>query len=95
MQALRLARSAARPLGSAHIVSGAARRCLATATANHVEVVSSNSSASAAPVPLSNIEALWERLNAEEKQKVHEQLETLQQKDWKELSLEEKKAGMS
>ncbi|KAF8147565.1 cytochrome c oxidase subunit IV-domain-containing protein [Crassisporium funariophilum] len=90
MQALRLARTAAVPL--------ARRRCLATATANHVEVASSNtvsaaSSSRIAPVPLSNVEAQWEKLNAEEKLAVHEQLEALQKKDWTSLSLDEKKAA--
>ncbi|KAF8902761.1 cytochrome c oxidase subunit IV-domain-containing protein [Gymnopilus junonius] len=92
MQALRLARSAATPLRST-TSAALTRRCLATATANPVEVVSSSTSATAAPVPLSNIEALWGKLTPEEKQTVHEQLETIQQKDWKELSLEEKKAA--
>lgn len=93
MQALRLARIAARPI--------AARRCLATATANHAEVASSSSSAPTAtvtssrvtPVPLSNLEALWTKLNNDEKLVVHEQLEALQLKDWKTLSVDEKKAG--
>ncbi|CAA7271104.1 unnamed protein product [Cyclocybe aegerita] len=91
MQALRLARTVAvaRPL--------VARRGLATATANHVDVASASSSSSAAsrvaPIPLSNVEAQWEKLSAEEKLSVHEQLEVLQQKDWKELSLDQKKAA--
>ncbi|KAF8800522.1 COX4-domain-containing protein [Phlegmacium glaucopus] len=91
MQALRLARIAARPV--------AARRCLTTATANHAEVASSSSSAPTAtssrvaPVPLSNLEALWTKLDSEEKLAVHEQLEALQLKDWKALSMDEKKAA--
>jgi cytochrome c oxidase subunit 4 len=92
MQALRLARtSAIRPA----IV--AQRRCLATATANHVEAGSATATASSSthvsPVPLSNVEAHWEKLDNEQKAALHEQLELLQQKDWKELSLDEKKAG--
>jgi cytochrome c oxidase subunit 4 len=92
MQALRLARlSAIRPV--------AVRRCLTTATANHAEVASSSSSAPPitssrfTPVPLSNLEALWTKLNSDEKLAVHEQLEALQLKDWKTLSMDEKKAG--
>lgn len=91
MQALRLARMAARPI--------AVRRCLTTATANHAEVASSSSSAPTItssrviPVPLSNVEALWTKLNSDEKLAVHEQLESLQLKDWKTLSIDEKKAG--
>jgi len=90
-QALRLARLATRP----------ARRCLTTATANHAEVASSSSSSASpsvtasrvAPVPLSNVEALWAKLNGDEKLAVHEQLESLQLKDWKTLSVDEKKAA--
>ena len=90
MLALRLARIATRP----------ARRCLATATANHSEVASSSCSSTPSvnasrvtPVPLSNVEALWAKLNGDEKLAVHEQLEALQLKDWKTLSVDEKKAG--
>lgn len=90
MLALRLARIATRP----------ARRCLATATANHTEVASSSSSSAPSatssritPVPLSNVEALWGKLNFDEKLAVHEQLEALQLNDWKTLSMDEKKAG--
>jgi len=90
MLALRLARIATRP----------ARRCLATATANHAEVASSSSSSApsvtssrVAPVPLSNVEALWAKLSGDEKLAVHEKLEALQLKDWKTLSVDEKKAA--
>ncbi|KDR69305.1 hypothetical protein GALMADRAFT_35102, partial [Galerina marginata CBS 339.88] len=37
-----------------------------------------------------DIEAQWAKMSA-----VHEQLEVLQQKDWKELSLDDKKASFS
>lgn len=97
MLALRLARIATRL---------PTRRCLATATANHAEVASSSSSSSSssaaapsitssrvAPVPISNVEALWAKLSGDEKLAVHEQLEALQLKDWKTLSVDEKKAG--
>jgi hypothetical protein len=33
-------------------------------------------------------------MNGEEQSLVHEQLEKLQERDWKTLSLDEKKAGM-
>jgi len=94
MQALRLARTATlRPA----LAQAAQRRCLATATASHVDVGSSSASSASsgpvAPIPVSNIEAQWERLSSEEKLSVHEQLEVLQQKDWTQLSLDEKKAG--
>jgi cytochrome c oxidase subunit 4 len=42
---------------------------------------------------LSNVEAQWERLSKDEQVAVHAQLETLQKKDWKALSLDEKKAA--
>jgi len=97
MQALRLARQS-----SAAIVRKSApgqRKCLTTATANHVglgaatSTPASSSSGHVAPVPISNIEAQWDKFSSEEKLSVHEQLEVLQQKDWKELSLDEKKAA--
>jgi len=44
-------------------------------------------------IPLSNVEAQWEKLNSEEQLLVHQQLERLQKKDWKELSIDEKKAA--
>jgi cytochrome c oxidase subunit 4 len=68
-------------------------RCLTTtANANPVHVTSYTSSSSSV-VPLSNVEAQWERLTSEEQLTVHNQLEELQKKDWRELSIDEKKAG--
>jgi len=46
-----------------------------------------------ASIPLANIEAQWERLTGDEQGAVHEQLEALQKKNWKELSLAEKRAA--
>ncbi|KIM36440.1 hypothetical protein M413DRAFT_449151 [Hebeloma cylindrosporum] len=92
MQAFRLARAS----GGLRPALVAQRRCLATATANHVDVpagASAQSSTRVAPIPLSNVEAHWERLSNDEKVALHEQLELVQQKDWKELSLDEKKAA--
>jgi cytochrome c oxidase subunit 4 len=40
-----------------------------------------------------NIEAGWKNLSKEEQYGVYRQLEELQKKDWKELSIDEKKAG--
>lgn len=40
-----------------------------------------------------NIEASWKALSKEEQYAVFRQLEELQRKDWKELSIDEKKAG--
>ncbi len=97
MQALRLARKVAVNPPS---LLAAQRKRLATATVNQVHLNSAASSSIGAstggriaPIPLSNIEAQWERMSSEDKLSVHEQLEALQVKDWKELSLDEKKAG--
>jgi hypothetical protein len=85
-QALRLARSAA-PLRRASAV-----RCLATAA--HPAPASASASASGPSIiPLSNVEAQWAKLTPDEQLTVHAQLEELQKKDWKALSLDEKKAG--
>jgi len=46
-----------------------------------------------AVIPLSNVEAQWQKLTADEQLTVHQQLEELQKRDWKTLSLDEKKAG--
>ena len=70
-----------------------ARRGLATAAAHPITSAAA-SSAPRAAIPLANIEAQWERLSNEEQVAVHEQLEELQKKNWKELSLAEKKAGL-
>ncbi|KAG7089235.1 hypothetical protein E1B28_010934 [Marasmius oreades] len=89
--ALRLARQASSlPL----------RRCLAT-TVNPAHVASSSASspsptrvtAQQSIIPLGNIEAQWERMSVEDKTTVHEQLEEIMKKDWKQLSIDEKKAA--
>ncbi|KZT61333.1 cytochrome c oxidase subunit IV [Calocera cornea HHB12733] len=49
--------------------------------------------ASTAPIPVSNIEAQWKSMTPEEQNEVHKALEQLQKKDWKQLSLDEKKAA--
>ena len=61
-------------------------RSLATATATATR---SND----AVIPLSNVEAQWAKMTADEQLTVHQQLEELQKRDWKTLSLDEKKAG--
>lgn len=40
-----------------------------------------------------NIEARWPKMSKEEQYGVFRQLEEVQRKDWKELSLDERKAG--
>ncbi|KAG6850598.1 hypothetical protein H0H93_011266 [Arthromyces matolae] len=70
-------------------------RCLATtaaspsATASHTPLTASKIT----PVPLANVEAQWTKLSTEEKLSVQEQLEEIQKKDWKLLSIDEKKAA--
>lgn len=73
------------------------RRGLATAAAHppHAAAASSHVTAAASAIPLSNVEAQWATLNQAEQAAVHQQLEELQRKDWKTLSLSEKKAGTS
>jgi cytochrome c oxidase subunit 4 len=44
-------------------------------------------------IPLSNVEAQWEKMSKSEQATVHRQLEEIQKKDWKLLSIDEKKAG--
>ncbi|KAI0780475.1 cytochrome c oxidase subunit IV family, partial [Trametes elegans] len=46
-----------------------------------------------AVIPLSNVEALWERLSADEQATIHQQLEEIQKRDWKTLTVDEKKAA--
>jgi cytochrome c oxidase subunit 4 len=62
-----------------------------TRLASTVSVTSTRSNATA-PL-LANIEASWKDLPAEEQYEVYHQLEELQKKDWKELTVDEKKAG--
>ena len=88
MQALRLARPA---LARRTANVAAVRRISATATQASAAAIHPTTNASA--VPLSNVEAQWERLSPEEQLTVHQQLEELQKKDWKTLSVDEKKAG--
>ncbi|KZT71343.1 cytochrome c oxidase subunit IV [Daedalea quercina L-15889] len=85
MQALRLARPRAtlRPY---------ARSITATAS-GHASAASPASSSSSGVIPLSNVEAQWEQLSADEQLTVHQQLEEIQKKDWNTLSLDEKKAA--
>jgi hypothetical protein len=64
-----------------------------TTNGDGVHVTSYTSTASSSAIPLSNVEAQWEKMSNEEQLSVHQQLEELQKKDWKELSLDEKKAG--
>lgn len=73
-------------------LAGAARS-YASAAAPSISVTSTRSNASA-PI-LANIEASWKTMPADEQYEVYRQLEELQKRDWKELTVDEKKAGMS
>jgi len=84
MQAVRLARHRVRLFKSI--------RCLATTT-TAPSAVGTSVSASPSLIPLSNVEAQWEKMSKEDQLLVHQQLEELQKKDWKTLSIDEKKAG--
>lgn len=48
---------------------------------------------STSSIPLSNVEAQWEQMSTEDQMLVHQQLEELQKKDWKGLTIDQKKAG--
>ncbi|KAF5364657.1 hypothetical protein D9758_005531 [Tetrapyrgos nigripes] len=103
--ALRLARRSAAPhssLASASVsVSRAnAFRCMTTA---NPALDSSASSSQAGTsyrkasniVPLSNVEAQWEKMSREDQISVYRELEEIMKKDWKEMTLDEKKAATS
>ncbi|KAH0826939.1 COX4, subunit IV of cytochrome c oxidase [Lanmaoa asiatica] len=80
MQALRLTRPTQR----------LALRRLTTAAPS---TSASTTSANALPIPLSNVEAQWEKLSKTDQATVQGQLEEIQKKDWKLLSVDEKKAA--
>jgi cytochrome c oxidase subunit 4 len=65
-------------------------RRLASTTAAHPSTASSSTPSI---IPLSNVEAQWEHISRDEQIQVHRQLEALQKKDWKTLSIDEKKAA--
>lgn len=80
----------------------ALRASKATVSASRAFLVARAASTTASPirssnsaVPLANVEAQWNSLSAEEQVDVHRELEELQKRDWKTLSIDEKKAGES
>ena len=100
MQSTTALRIAARSVAvRQRLTSRPVHRSLATAaTLNDHHHASSpatttSSGSKVAPVSLSNVEAKWAGLSEAEQAAVHEQLEVIQQKDWKELSVDEKKAA--
>lgn len=66
---------------------------LATTAAHPTITRTSSPSSVETAIPLSNVEAQWERLTPDEQLVIHKQLEELQKKDWKSLSLDEKRAA--
>ncbi|KAF8604633.1 cytochrome c oxidase subunit IV [Ceratobasidium sp. AG-I] len=76
------------------------RAVKATSSTSRVLLAARAASTTASPirssnsaVPLANVEAQWNSLTAEEQVDVHRELEELQKRDWKTLSLDEKKAA--
>jgi hypothetical protein len=88
MQTLLLARHGQRALRPSSL-----RHLTTAASAPHTVTASSSTSRDASLIPLSNVEAQWEKMSKEDQVLVHEQLEKLQERDWKTLSIDEKKAG--
>ncbi|KAG8773222.1 Cytochrome c oxidase subunit 5A [Serendipita sp. 398] len=69
-----------------------------SSSASHATTLSDKSASSGVNtgesiIPLSNIQAQWESMTEQERSLVHRQLEELQAKDWKSLSLDEKRAA--
>lgn len=64
-----------------------------TALATHAEKAPSGVASGESIIPISNIQAQWETMTEEERSVVHEQLEELQSRDWRSLSLDEKRAA--
>lgn len=81
-----------RALGSLAAPLRASRAASIRTYASPAVTVTSTRSNATAPL-LGNIEASWKDLSAEEQYEIHQQLRELQKKDWKELTVDEKKAG--
>jgi len=77
-------------LACSRVKSRATTRLASTAAPT---VTRTSSSSSQTVIPLSNVEAQWERLSQDEQLTIHRQLEELQKKDWKTLTVDEKKAA--
>jgi len=71
-----------------------ARRTVASsAFSRRMATAAATPSSSSSVIPLSNVEAQWEAMNKDDQLTVHRQLEEIQKKDWKTLSIDEKKAA--
>lgn len=94
MQAIRLTRHSRLPRSgpTVHLHRGLAA---AAASGPHASTTTASASSGSAQsvIPLSNVEAQWEAMSQDEQLTVHQQLEEVQKKDWKTLSMDEKKAG--
>lgn len=93
MQAIRRVGPSARPLSlrplSLRPLSFSSHRSVSHAS----EKGKGSASLGESIIPISNIEAQWNTMTEDEQALVHRQLEELQKKDWKSLSLDEKRAG--
>ncbi|KAJ7598704.1 COX4, subunit IV of cytochrome c oxidase [Mycena floridula] len=98
MQAALVRSTRQQPLARATLRRALIGRRLVTTTVD-ASSLSSSSSSSAAPakrqsiIPLSNIEAQWKKMSKEDQAIVSEQLEEAMKKDWRQMSLDEKKAA--
>ncbi|KAG9308408.1 cytochrome c oxidase subunit IV-domain-containing protein [Chiua virens] len=70
-----------------------ALRRLTTAAAASSSSSSGSAATTASVIPLSNVEAQWEKLSKSDQASMQRQLEEIQKKDWKTLSVDEKKAA--
>lgn len=69
-------------------------RAVIRSNVSAVRAVSRRNASTATPA-LANIETKWRTLSATEQNAITKQLEQVQKQQWTEISLEDKKAGMS
>lgn len=97
MQAVRAARPLARSCAPTFSTSSALNATAAAAHPGHSHGshghVAKGGDLGESIIPLSNVQAQWETMSEAEQSLVHRQLEELQKKDWRGLSLDEKRAG--
>ncbi|KAK7455299.1 Cytochrome c oxidase subunit 5B, mitochondrial [Stygiomarasmius scandens] len=86
---------------SASVSRANALRCMTTTASPAFDASASSSNAAAGStsrksssvIPLSNVEAQWEKMGKEDKLAVYRELEEAMKRDWKELTIDEKKAA--
>lgn len=99
MQAVRAARPLARscvPSTATFSTTSALNATVAAHTGHghgHGHVAKGAEELGESIIPLSNVQAQWETMSEAEQSLVHRQLEELQKKDWRGLSLDEKRAA--